>query len=137
MQDSRSIFRLLALSNFGGKTEKCGRRHFHFANFANLSGHSGDDELQRDWGRQQGKLGSVQVGTASMWWERKEEAERDMNIVGLPLLLGEGRRGLEKGVVGIGGLSAPRRAHGGSDPSDSSSRVLDSSWPFSRAKRIA
>lgn len=74
---------------------------------------------------------------ASMWWERKEEAERDMNIVELTLLLGEGRRGLEKGVVGMGGLSAPRRAQGESDLFESSSnQVLDSSWPFSRTKKI-
>lgn len=32
-----------------------------------------------------------------MLWGRKEETGRDMNIAGLTLLLGEGRR-LEKGV---------------------------------------
>lgn len=49
---STCSFGLLALSNFAGKTEKCGRRHFHFANFATLSGHTGGNELQRDSGRQ-------------------------------------------------------------------------------------
>lgn len=31
-----------------GKTEKCCRRHFHFANFAKPSGHVIADELQRE-----------------------------------------------------------------------------------------
>lgn len=63
----------MALSKFGDKTEKCGRRHFHFADFANLSGDAGGDELQRDLGRQRGQIGSVQPGmvrTCGEGWRR-------------------------------------------------------------------
>lgn len=63
----------MALSKFGGKTEKCGRRYFYFADFANLSGDAGSDELQRDLGRQRGQIGSVQAGmvrTCEEGWRR-------------------------------------------------------------------
>lgn len=66
----------MALSKFGGKTEKCGRRYFYFADFANLSGDAGSDELQRDLGRQRGQIGSVQAGMVRMCEEGRRRLGR-------------------------------------------------------------
>lgn len=75
----------MALSKFGGKTEKCGRRYFYFADFANLSGDAGSDELQRDLGRQRGQIGSVQAGMVRTCEEDGGDWE-DMTITKLTLL---------------------------------------------------
>lgn len=75
----------MALSKFGGKAEKCGRGDFHFADFANLSGDAGSDELQRDLGRQRGQVGWVQAGVVRTCGEDRGDWE-DVTITGLTLL---------------------------------------------------
>lgn len=75
-QGSRSSSSLLALSKFGGQTEKCGRSYFPFADFASLSGDAGWDELQTDLGRQRGQVGSVQVRMVRICGEEQRRLGR-------------------------------------------------------------